>query len=154
MTIEAGDDGREPPSVELPDWPDGTVTLLSTGGGAAHAIPVSTALRAGPRTVLLALAHRRASLARLRRDPRVALTVLAADVACTAHAVARVVEAPLAEIESVVAVRLDVTELQDHRTARFEMLAPVRWAWTDPDAEAQDARVRRGLRRLAAQQPR
>ena len=53
----------------LPDWPPGTVAILSTAGGAPHAIPVSTAVRAGPRRVLLALARTRASLARLRDDP-------------------------------------------------------------------------------------
>src|SRR5918911_387339 len=66
----------------LPEWPPGTVAVLSTAGAAPHAIPVSTAVRAGERHVLLALAPRRSSLARLRADPRVALTVLAAgDVA-------------------------------------------------------------------------
>ena len=33
----------------LPDWPDGTVAVLSTGAGPPHAIPVSTAVRAGDR---------------------------------------------------------------------------------------------------------
>src|SRR6185295_15230638 len=66
----------------LPDWPTGTVAILSTAGGAPHAIPVSTAVRAGPRRVLLALARTRDSLARLRADPRCALIVIAAgDVA-------------------------------------------------------------------------
>src|SRR6185437_9032638 len=77
---------------ELPDWPPGTVCVLSTGGGPPHAIPVSTALRAGPRRVLLALAAGRETLARLRGEPRCALTVVAAgDVACTIHARAAVV---------------------------------------------------------------
>src|SRR4029079_5727519 len=62
---------------ELPDWPSGTVCVLSTGGGPPHAIPVSTALRAGPRRVLLALAARRETLTRLRGAPRCALTALA-----------------------------------------------------------------------------
>ena len=31
----------------LPTWPDGTVAVLSTGAGAPHAIPVSTAVRSG-----------------------------------------------------------------------------------------------------------
>ena len=53
---------------ELPEWPDGTVAVLSTGAGAPHAIPVSTAVRRGPRTIVLALSLRRESLARLRED--------------------------------------------------------------------------------------
>jgi hypothetical protein len=63
---------------EFPDWPAGTVAVLSTGGGDPHAIPVSTALRAGPRAIVLGLALRRESLARLRAEPACALTVLAA----------------------------------------------------------------------------
>ena len=59
--------------------------MLSTGAGAPHAIPVSTAVRRGPRTIVFALALRRESLARLREDPRCALTMLAAgNVAFTA----------------------------------------------------------------------
>ena len=44
--------------VTVPDWPPGTVAILTTvaADGAPHAIPVSTALRIGPRTVMLALA--------------------------------------------------------------------------------------------------
>jgi hypothetical protein len=135
---------------ELPEWPDATVTVLATGAGAPHAIPVSTALRTGPRTVHLALSRRRDSLRRLRADPRVALTILAADVACTAHGRAVVVEDPLAELDRVVAIRLDVDAIQDHRQPRFTLDAPVAWHWTDPAAEADDATVRSGLRRVAA----
>ena len=63
---------------ELPVWPDGTVAVLSTGAGAPHGIPVSTASRRGPRTIVFALAPARESLERLRSDPRCALTILAA----------------------------------------------------------------------------
>jgi pyridoxamine 5'-phosphate oxidase-like protein len=133
----------------LPDWPDGAVAVLSTAAGPPHAIPVSTALRTGPRTIHLALAGRRDSLRRLREDPHVALTILAAGVALTAHATATVVEEPLAELDRVVAVRLDVHDLQDHRQPTFAIAAPVAWSWTDPDARAADAAVRAGLRRVA-----
>ena len=79
----------------LPEWPDGTVAILSTGAGAPHAIPVSTCVRAGPRTVLLALATRRESLARLREDPRCALAIVGAgDVAVTAYARATIMAEP------------------------------------------------------------
>src|SRR6476659_5426412 len=97
---------------ELPQWDDGAVTILSTGGGPPHAIPVSTAVRAGARTVVLALALRRESLARLRADPHVALTLFGPDVACTAHATASIAEQPLAASDGVVAVRLDVHAIQ------------------------------------------
>ena len=128
----------------LPDWPDGTVTVLSTGGGAPHAIPVSTAVRSGPATVHFALGLRRESLARLREDPRCALTVLAEGVAVTALGTAGVVE----QNDRVAFLRLVVEEVQDHDQATFELEDGVRWRWTDDDAEAADAEVRATLRRL------
>ena len=54
----------------LPEWPDRTVTVLSTGAGPPHAITVSTAIRSGPATVHFALGLRRESLARLRDERR------------------------------------------------------------------------------------
>src|SRR3954454_21163953 len=101
-----------PDPPELPTWAPGTVAILSTGGGAPHAIPVSTGVRRGPRTVLLALALRRESLARLREDPRCALTVLAAgNVAVTAHGRATVVQEPMAAADRVAAVRIDIDDV-------------------------------------------
>jgi hypothetical protein len=137
------------PMDELPTWDDGTVAILGTGGGAPHAIPVSTAVRTGPRTILLALGLRRESLARLRAEPRVAVTVLARDVACTAHGTATVVEEPPAEADGVAAVRVEVDTLQDHRTPRFVIEDGVRWHWTDDEARTRDGEVRAALRRLA-----
>ena len=128
----------------LPDWPDGTVTVLSTAGGPPHAIPVSTAVRSGPATVHLALGLRRESLARLREDPRCALTVLAAGVAITALATAAVVE----ENDRVAFVRLDVESVQDHGQPTFELDAGVRWRWTDEEAQRADAELRAALRAL------
>jgi len=135
---------------QLPQWDDGAVAILSTGGGAPHAIPVSTAVRADDRTVLLALALTRESLARLRADPRVALALLGPDLACTVHARAAIAEEPLAEAGAVAAVRLDVDAIQDHRRPAFAIEDGVRWRWTDDTARARDADVRAGLRRLAA----
>ena len=77
----------------LPDWPAGTVTILATAGENPRAIPVSAAVRAGPRHVLIALASGRRSLERLRADPRVSLAIIARDVAVTAHGRARVLDA-------------------------------------------------------------
>jgi flavin reductase (DIM6/NTAB) family NADH-FMN oxidoreductase RutF len=134
---------------QLPQWDDGTVAVLCTGGGVPHAIPVSTAVQVGPRTIVLALARRRESLARLRADPQVALVLLARDVACTAHATATVTQDPLAGAERVAAVRLDVHGLQDHRQPTFAMDEGVRWHWTDPEAQARDAEIRALLRRTA-----
>jgi hypothetical protein len=134
----------------LPAWEDGTVAVLSTGGGPPHAIPVSTAVRAGPRTALLALALRRESLARLREEPAVALTLFGADVACTALGRAVVVREPMLASDRVAAVRIDVDTLQDHRQPRFAMEAGVAWRWTDHEARDRDALIREELRALSA----
>jgi len=120
------------------------VTVLSTGAGAPHAIPVSTAVRSGPSTVHFALGLRRESLARLREDARCALTVLAADVAVTALGTATVVE----ETDRVAFVRLDVESVQDHDRPTFAVEEGVRWRWTDDEAERADAELRAALRDL------
>lgn len=131
---------------ELPEWEDGTVAILSTGAGAPHAIPVSTCVRAGPRAVLLALAHRRESLNRLRSEPRCALAIVAGGFALTAHATATI----LHDLDdAVVAVRLDVDEIQDHGQPTFAIEAGVRWRWLDDEARARDAEIRAALRSLA-----
>lgn len=137
--------------MTLPAWTPGTVAVLSTGAGWPHAIPVSTGVRAGDRRVVLALARRRESLARLREDGRCALTILAGgDVAITALARATIAEEPMAVSDRVAAVVLDVDEVQDHGQPRFEILDGVRWRWTDPEAEARDAQIRAALLAIAA----
>jgi hypothetical protein len=140
-----------PEPAELPDWAPGTVAVLSTGGGEPHAIPVSTGVRAGPRAVLLALAPTRESLARLREDPRCALTVLAAgDVAVTAIGHASIVQDPLEAAPSVVAVRIGVERIHDHWQDQFVIEEGARWRWTDDEAAARDAAIREALTALAA----
>ena len=135
----------------LPGWEPGTVAILSTGAGAPHAIPVSTGVVAGPRLVLIALARRRESLARLREDPRAALTVMAAgDIAITAHARAEIVADPMAISDRVAAVALHVEHIQDHGQPRFVIEEGVRWRWTDAQADARDAEIRAALIVLAA----
>jgi hypothetical protein len=126
----------------IPDWSPGTVAILSTAG--PHAIPVSTAVPAGPGAVLLALGPSRGSLARLREDPRCALAVIAEGVAVTLRGRAAVV----GEAAGTVAVRLEVEAVDDHAQPTFAIDAGVRWRWTDPDAERRDAEVREALRQL------
>ena len=133
----------------LPEWPPGTVTILATAGNPPHAIPVSAAVRAGPRRALIGLAASRDSLSRLRADPRVSLAIVCEGVAVTAYGRARVLDdAPVAE--GVVAVEIDIERVQDHDRPTFAIEAGVRWRWTDPDAERRDAEVRAALARLAA----
>jgi hypothetical protein len=132
----------------LPEWPAGTVTILTTGGEEPHAIPVSAALRAGPRRALVALGAGRESLARLRADPRVALTILCGgDVALTAHGRATVVDEAL--VAGVAAVEIQVERVQDHNRPTFVIEGGVSWRWIDPAADARDSEVRTALERLA-----
>jgi hypothetical protein len=131
--------------ADLPEWEDGVAAVLCTtdAQGAPHAIPVSTALRAGPRAAVLGLGARRASLAFLRERPQAALCVLAADVAFTAYGDARVLAENAA---GVVAVRIEVEAIADHRQPTFAIDGPVAWRWTDADAAARDDEVRDALR--------
>jgi flavin reductase (DIM6/NTAB) family NADH-FMN oxidoreductase RutF len=134
----------------LPEWEPGTVAVLSSGAGRPHAIPVSTAVRIGPRTVMFALALRRESLARLRQDPRCALTVMAGgNLALTAHGRATIVDDPMVVSRGVAAVRVEVEAIQDHSQDRFEIDASVRWRWTDAEAEQRDREIHAALLRLA-----
>ena len=129
---------------ELPDWPDGTVAVLSTAGHEPHAIPVSLVLRAGPRELVIGLAPGRESLARLRADPRCAVTILAAgDHAVTAYGRAAAFE----EAGAVIAVRIELDEIADHNRPTYVIEDGVRWRWTDADAERADAAAREALSR-------
>lgn len=131
----------------LPQWPPGTVTILATAGDRPRAIPVSAAARVDERRALIALAAGRQSLARLRADGRVALAILAEDLAVTVHGTARVVEDEL--VPGVVAVEVTAEDVQDHDRPEFAIEAGVRWRWTDETAGRRDAEVWRELERLA-----
>jgi hypothetical protein len=136
-------------SIDLPEWPAGTVALLATQGERPYAVPVSTALRAGPRQIVLALAHTRGSLARLHANPHVAVTLLCeGDVALTAHGRARVIAPELDGAPGVAGVLVEVDELHDHGRPAFEIEAGVRWRWVDDEAGARDQAVRGALERL------
>ncbi len=99
---------------------------------------------------MLALALRRESLARVRADPRCALTVMAVgDVAFTAHGRASIVEEPMAISDRVTAIRIDVEAIQSHGQDDFEIDDGVCWHWTDPVSEQRDAEIRAALSRIA-----
>ena len=130
----------------LPEWRPGTVAVLSTGAGPPHAIPVSTAVRTGPRTIVFALALRRESLARLREDARCALTIMAGgNVAFTAHGRATIVDEPMTVSDRVTAIRIDVEVIQNHGQDAFEIDDGVRWHWTDPESEQRDTEIQAAL---------
>jgi hypothetical protein len=126
----------------LPDWPRRTIAVLSTIDPAPHAIPVSAPLRAHDGRILLSLHSTRDSLARLRRHPQVALTVLSeGDVAFTARGSAHVLPAQLPG--DYVAVAIDVEHVDDHRQPAFRVDAGVGREWIDEDEQrALGARVR------------
>lgn len=125
----------------LPDWPQGTVTVLSTGAGEPHAIPVSTVTRRDDRSLVFALAVGRESLVRLRSDPHCAVTILAAGLSFTVHGRATIER----ELERIAVVRVDVDAIQDHASPRFEIDAGVAWHWTSDEAASGDAETRAAL---------
>ena len=132
----------------LPDWVPGTPGVLCVAG--PHAIPVSTAVRAGDDRILLALGAQRETLGRLRDDPVVAFALLGEGVAFTAYGEARVLVEEL-DAAPVAAVELRVSSVADHLAdGRTEMLDGARWRRPDPDVAKSDAAIGAELRRLAA----
>jgi Pyridoxamine 5'-phosphate oxidase len=125
--------------MELPRWSRGTPAVLCVAG--PHPIPITAYLRAGDDRVLLALGRRRETLRRLREEPSVALLVMGAGIAVTAHGRAEVVAEKLDATDTVVAVELRVERLQDHLAdGRTEMLDGARWRWCASEhGEAEDA---------------
>jgi hypothetical protein len=51
----------------------------------------------------------------------------------------------MAVASSVVAVVLDVEDVQDHADPRFTIEAPVAWRWVDDAAAERDAAIRTAL---------
>ncbi len=107
----------EHPQLErLPDWPAGTVAVLSTMDGEPHAIPVTAPLRAGDHRILFSLAHNRGSLVRLREHPQAALSIFGENnCAFTARGTARIVQEQMEGSPNFVAVELYVDAIDDHR---------------------------------------
>ena len=104
-------------------------------------------MRAGPRRILLGLADRRESLARLRADPAVTVAILSPGAAFSADGRARVLDEKAGAKVSAVAVEVD--ELHDHLRPTFAIESGPGWHWTDADAAVADAEVQAALARLA-----
>jgi hypothetical protein len=118
----------------LPDFPRRTIAVLSTVDPAPHAIPVSAPIRASDTTVLLSLHRTRDSLARLRENPAVALTVLTeGDVAFTARGRAHVAREPLESDPDYVGVAIEVEHVDDHRQPGFTVTGGVDREWRNDD---------------------
>src|SRR4051794_34099224 len=133
---------------QLPSWDPGTVAVLSVRG--PHAIPVSTAVLLAGDRLAFALARRRETLDRVRRDPSAAVTILAPKLAFSAYGTVTIVRDALDAVPSVAALELRVERIQDHlEGARTEILAAPDWRWTSDEAAESDAVVRAELERLA-----
>ena len=133
----------------LPQLPPGTVVILATVGGAGPAaIPVSAVLREGPRALLLGLAARRGSLARLRDEPRVALSVGGPGFCVEVVGEATVAADPLPGAEGMVAVRVRARSVRDVRGPATEVDAGMRWRWTEEGADVRHRVVMAALSRL------
>jgi hypothetical protein len=116
----------------LPEWPTRTIAILATVGQSPHAIPVSAPVRAADRRILFALRGDRGSLARLRKQDRVALAVLTeGDTAFTARGRARVVQEAMERAPDYAAVAIDVEHIDDHRQAAFRVEGGVDRRWVD-----------------------
>jgi hypothetical protein len=118
----------------LPEWPLRTFAVLVTVDESPYAIPVSAPVRAGDRRIVLGLHRSRGSLARLRAQAQVALTVLTAgNIAFTALGRARVFEEPLAGTTEYVGVAIDVEQIADHRHEAFVVESGIDRRWLDRD---------------------
>ena len=125
-----------PELATLPDWPVRTIAVLSTVDDGPFAIPISAPVRDSDRRILFALHRDRASLARLREQPHVALTVLAeGNVAFTARGDARIVQEPMARAPTYAAVAIDVEHIEDHRQPEFAVDTGVGRRWIDADEQ-------------------
>ncbi|MBA3264037.1 MAG: hypothetical protein H0T69_16525 [Thermoleophilaceae bacterium] len=132
----------------LPEWERGTPAVLCVVG--PHPIPISTAVRAADDRVLFALGRERETLRRLREDGTTALLVMGKGLALTAHGEARVVAEQLGVAETVVAVELRVSRVQDHLAdGRTEMVDGARWRWTDATLAESEPKIVAELERLS-----
>ncbi|CAA9482657.1 MAG: hypothetical protein AVDCRST_MAG45-258 [uncultured Solirubrobacterales bacterium] len=143
---------ERPDRGPLPEWPLRAPGLLIVAG--PHAIPISTAFRAGDRRLILGLARRRETLERLREDPQAAFAMLAAGIAFTAYGRAGVMREKLEDMPNLAAVELRVDRVQDHLAdGRTEMLDQARWRWVSDEAREADATVVAEIEALARTEP-
>jgi hypothetical protein len=149
--VTVGSQQQRPQSMPLPEWPAGTIAVLSTRDGEPHAIPVTAPLRVGDRRILFSLKRIRASLARLREHPQVALTILAkGDLAFTARGRARVVQDPMVRAPEFAAVAIEVEEIEDHRQPGLAVESGVSLDWTNEETQRFLQEHTNALREVAA----
>jgi hypothetical protein len=138
----------------LHEWPLRTIAVLITLDAAAehqpYAIAVSAPVRAGDHAILLSLHQTRDSLARLRTHPKVALLILAeGNTALTARGIAHVVEHAMPDAPDYAAVKITVTEIDDHRQPAFTVEAGAGRRSIDQNEQKKLGRRVATLQRLA-----
>jgi hypothetical protein len=135
--------------VRIPELPEGIVAVLATVGEAGPvAIPVSALLRSGPDRLLVALARTRASVARLRVDPRAAASLNGPRMSLCVEGVARLAADPLPGAEWMVAFELVARRIRDARGPATEVDEGIRWRWTTEEAAERHAAVMAALAAL------
>ncbi len=142
---------RHPPGpAPLPAFPADLVAVLATvAPDGPAAIPVSAVYRAGDHEVLFALAHHRGSLARLREDPRAALTRIGTGFAVVARGEAAVVADPLPGADFVTGLRFTSVTVGDAIGLATVVHRGVRWGWRDAPSARRHRQVLTALRALA-----
>ena len=119
IETDAAPQHEHPRLTKLPHWPNETIAVLCTVDEAPYAIPVTAPVRVGDRKILLSLNDCRGSLARLQKNPQVALLILSAgDLAFTVRGRAFVVDTTIAPPSEFVAVAIEAEAIDDHRAAR------------------------------------
>ena len=128
--IDSGRPGH-PQLAKLPEWPASTIAVLCTIDSGPHAIPVAAPVRAGDQRILVSLERTRASLARLRKNPQVALAILGGKLAFTALGRASIVQESMPGALDFVAIEIDVEEIDDHLSPGVAVESGVRVQFTD-----------------------
>jgi oxalate decarboxylase len=121
----------------LPEWTATTIGVLSTLDGAPYAIPVTAPVRAGDRRIMFALGRERGSLARLVENPQVALFIGGEhNEAFTARGRAQIAAEDM-PVPGMVAVALEVEEIDDHRQKAFSVESGIGVEWHNERAHEQ-----------------
>lgn len=138
----------------IPALPEGQVGILATVGAEGPVpVPVSALHRLDAERLLVALARRRASLTRLREDPRVGMSLSGPSFSLTLVGRASVLADPLPGAEAVAGILVVVERAWDARGLATEVTAGIDWRWTEEAAAARHAGVLAALADLARTSP-
>jgi hypothetical protein len=136
--------------LEIPDLaPDQVAILTTIDEDGPTAVPISALFRLDGSTVLVALARRRASLARARRDPRAALSLSGPGFSICARGSLGIVAEPLPGADFMTALRFAAVSVWDARGAATEVDSGIGWHWKDSEAAGRHQRVLTALENLA-----